>query len=839
MAKGQLRVRIVGDDSDLKGKLKSASKGIATFAAAGVAAAATLGAGLLKIGADFDGAFDTIRVGTGATGDALEALKDDFRQVVKDVPTDFGSAATAIADLNTRTGQTGKPLQELSKQFLELSRLTKTDLSTNIANITRLFGDWSISTEDQSATMDKLFRASQTTGIGVDRLSELMVQFGSPLRQLGLGFDFTAAMFSRFEKEGVNIETAMPGLRMALKNFAKDGREPAEALMESMQAIKDAGSAAEANQLAFEVFGVRAGPDLAAAIREGRFDLDEMMDTITNGSDTILQAAADTEDFGQKWQMLKNKVFLALEPIATRLFDALGAGLDRVVPMFESFIAQVQSGTGVGGQFRTVVEAVVGAATMFWAALQQIGLALAPLLPPLMTLGQQILAVVWPALQSIGNTIMTQVVPAFAQFLVAAQPVLTWLIETLGGALIGALKGAVKIIQGALNVIAGIFKVFTGLLTGDWSKAWQGIKQIVSGVWTAIKGAFQVWWNVGIIKVARLGLSLIKNLFKAGWNAVKGMVSSAWSSMIGAVRSGVNAVVTWVKNLRTSIRNVFSNAVGWLKSAGGGIIRGLWDGLRERWTAAWNWIKERRTAIKDFFSGAIDWLKNAGRQVMNGLWNGLKDKWGDVTGWLSNLNPANWFNDINVQKGHADKNLYPMGKQVMGGLQRGMQDGWDDVTRWLRTIDPSSMILTRQTKQQMFARDLLAAIRAGKRIEEDLSWAGMDKRWSDDAIREVINSMFYQANPGFNFGQSPGFNGLMAELLQDFISGSADTGGWRASDIPMAGGSSRGASQPVQVHLQLEARPGADSAFATWLLGQMRKGQIRFVDSAGRPVRVG
>ena len=69
-----------------------------------------------------------------------------------------------------------------------------------------------------------------------------------------------------------------------------------------------------------------------------------------------------------------------------------------------------------------------------------------------------------------------------------------------------------------------------------------------------------------------------------------------------------------------------------------------------------------------------------------------KDKWEDVKGWLSNLNPANWFNDINLKKGHAERNLYPTGLEVMGGLWTGLKLGWADVTSWLESIDPSESI---------------------------------------------------------------------------------------------------------------------------------------------------
>ena len=78
------------------------------------------GKGLLDHGNKFDDAVDTIRIGTGATGDALAGLENDFDTVIQNVPADMGTAASAIADLNTRLGLTGEPLQALSQQFLDV-----------------------------------------------------------------------------------------------------------------------------------------------------------------------------------------------------------------------------------------------------------------------------------------------------------------------------------------------------------------------------------------------------------------------------------------------------------------------------------------------------------------------------------------------------------------------------------------------------------------------------------------------------------------------------------------------------------------------------------------------
>ena len=145
MAKN-LVVRFIGDTKSmdtalggLQARFRTAL-GPSGLAAAGVIGAA--GAGLAAIGNEFDKAFDTIRTGTGATGDALSGLQSSFKDVVSDVPADFGSAATAIADINTRLGLTGDPLEDLSAQFLELARITDGDVATSIESVSRLFGDW-------------------------------------------------------------------------------------------------------------------------------------------------------------------------------------------------------------------------------------------------------------------------------------------------------------------------------------------------------------------------------------------------------------------------------------------------------------------------------------------------------------------------------------------------------------------------------------------------------------------------------------------------------------------------------------------------------------------------
>lgn len=290
----------------LAGRIKSALSPSRIGAALGAAFGAVAVAAA-KFGGQVDAAFDTIRTGTGATGNALKGLEGDFKAVTGSVRDDMGLVGQVIAGLNTRTGQTGEGLRTLAKDILDLSRITKTDAVANVAAATRLFGDWSIATEDQSGALDKLFRTSQATGIGVTSLMETVVQFGSPMRLLGLSFEESIALLGKWEKEGVNTETAMAGLKFSVKTLAREGVKAAdmgEAFRRKLDAIK---ASSDPVGDSIKLFGLRAGPDLAAAILEGRFATEDLLAIINDTGETIATATRDTEDFGDTLAKVFNK----------------------------------------------------------------------------------------------------------------------------------------------------------------------------------------------------------------------------------------------------------------------------------------------------------------------------------------------------------------------------------------------------------------------------------------------------------------------------------------------------------------------------------------------------
>jgi|GEM_PF-4058016 len=278
---------------------------------------------IYSIGTEFDSAMKTIRTGTGATGPALESLKGSFENVFGTVGDDAGMVSTAIADLNTRMGLTGEPLETLATQFLDLSDVTGVDLKQSIASATRVFGDWGIANEEAGGKLDFLFKVSQSTGIEMTALNSKMVAAGAPLRNLGFGFEEAATLMGHWEKTGVNTELVLGGLRQMMNKFSSEGISDVRGgLEEVMQRIKDAGSSGEAAAIGMNFFG-KSNNDMVDAIRGGKFEIDELLNTLRQSPETIGGAAEQAAKFADRLDDLKNKATGAVAPIGTDLTGAL------------------------------------------------------------------------------------------------------------------------------------------------------------------------------------------------------------------------------------------------------------------------------------------------------------------------------------------------------------------------------------------------------------------------------------------------------------------------------------------------------------------------------------
>lgn len=509
--------------------------------AAGVVGAAFAGALVLEnIGSDFDEAFDNIRTTTGATGTELAALEGSFKSVFTSVPASMGDASDAIAALNQRLGLTGKPLEALGTQFLNLSRITGTDLGANVEAVSGLFNQFGVSAEAQGGKLDQLFRISQETGVSIADLATQMSDSGTAFREVGLGFEESASLLGLLAKNGLSASDVLPAVSRSLATAAKDGKSAEQVFADTFAAIASAPDDVSAAGLALDVFGARAGPKFAALIRSGQLSYEEFARTIASGGDSINGAAAATDDWREKLTLLKNKALVAIEPVASKLFDGLTKGIEKGIPAVQAGIKSLVDGfkgVGDGGflsQVGEITAQVVEVVQREWPKIKEI-------ITEALTTAQQVIS----GFVDVVTTIWAQFGPQIVSFVSA-----TW----------ESVKGT---IEGALQIIQGIVKTITALIHGDWSGVWEGIKQIVAGAWDVIVAV--VTGALGRLKAAlSVLLEILSSIFTAAWNKAKELTGQA-----------VDAIVGFIRDLPGKIRN-FAGAVA---DAGLAIGKSIIDGI--------------------------------------------------------------------------------------------------------------------------------------------------------------------------------------------------------------------------------------------------------------------
>ena len=143
----KLTVVITADSTQFSRNLKSVSKELQGFGKkitqltsffAGKTAAS------VRVAMKVQDAFKTIQAGTGATGMKLKELQNEFKKLARIVPEFYQETATAIADLNAMPGLSDRPLREMGKAVLDVTRLAGGDLKGNIAAVAKAMNAWQV-----------------------------------------------------------------------------------------------------------------------------------------------------------------------------------------------------------------------------------------------------------------------------------------------------------------------------------------------------------------------------------------------------------------------------------------------------------------------------------------------------------------------------------------------------------------------------------------------------------------------------------------------------------------------------------------------------------------------
>lgn len=598
---------------------------------------------------EVDKGADIVATKTGATGEELKNLQDIANDLATTLPVTFEDAGNAVGEVYTRLGATGDELNDLSAYFLKFAQINNTDVSTAVANTQRLMAAYNLSIDDATLLLDTLNATSENTGASVDDLSSLMASNVETFNQLGFSASDAAKFLGDVELSGADASAVMTGLRTAMKKAVADGTPVSDMLQQLENDLTGTGSSGEATAEAFELFGSRAAPQLANAIRNGTISFNELTTSLDDNADSVSKTFDNTIDAADEFTTAQNKLKLAESELGNSLAETLAPAmtdlaeaLTKVVDAFESLPEDKQEAliktlaalAGVGAitsklaSFAGTIVSVAGGLKMLGVGGGAAGGAAATGAAGGASTALSGLSVsaagCAEALASFAPAI-GPVVAAVAMAAIAIDDVhqkwdaWTWAFEDDNMTMSEAFEGGFGSIPEALGdktqeiaEALGANTVEVGNWVNDKEEKFSQLKEDLKG------------------KVDE-----IKSNWSQGWTDVKDSFSQKWDDLSLSAAEKWDSFKTDLSDLRDDIKEKLTNfdALQWGKD----LIKGFIDGIKAKWDDLKGTLNRTAQQIKDYLGfsepekGPLSNAHTYGPDFVDLYASGIKNSLPDLT----------------------------------------------------------------------------------------------------------------------------------------------------------------------------------------------------------------
>ena len=253
-----------------------------------------------------------------------------------------------------------------------------------------------------------------------------------------------------------------------------------------------------------------------------------------------------------------------------------------------------------------------------------------------------------------------------------------------------------------LDVLVGLFDVFAGIFTGNWDQAWNGVKEVFSGYWEGIKGAFSVVLD-GLKNLADVFLgwfgtdwdtvwSGIKEFFVSTWNSIKQFFSDTWNGIKETFTSVWTAISDTVSSVWETIKNVVQVGIMFIQelfSAAFQILavpfQFIWQNCKDAVTEAWETIKAK-------VSAAIEAIKTTLETVWTAIWTVLSPiietiKTGISTAWENIKTTVTTIADgIKNALSTAWNAIKSIITPIVDGIKTGVTTAWNTMKTTISSV---------------------------------------------------------------------------------------------------------------------------------------------------------
>jgi hypothetical protein len=427
--------------------------------------------------------------------------------------------------------------------------------------------------------------ADKTTGLSQKAFLGAATPIGAALQNVGLNSKQAAGEAVNLTKRAADLASIFnTDLNSALTAIQAGLRGEADPLERFGVGLSDANIKTYALKTGIASAGKEMTDQQKVTARLGLFfeQTNKIQGDFVNTSD---QLANKQRINAARFENLQATIGEKLLPTKLKLADALGKVLDwmdqnseGIGNLLNNFIT---AGAGIA---KSIFEALIKAPELAGQAMNKLLDFIKPFMPfltvlggTLLYLGTQVLAAFKYAWEQLKDPVM-QLWTTIKDFWVAIQPILIGLgvilvlvvlpmVQMAFAAIVQIIKGTVTIITGLLNLLSGsfnvIFGIIAGIMTGNFSGAVEGFKQIFRG-WGQ--------WMQGAINIV---LAPFKGLMDGIKNTVQGI------DFFGIAVNWMNSLINGIKSKAGGIGGAVKSAIGGILPEGvRKLIPGFADGVR-------------------------------------------------------------------------------------------------------------------------------------------------------------------------------------------------------------------------------------------------------------------
>ena len=599
---------------------------------------AGIGVAAVKTSADFSQAMSAVKAISGATGSEFDSL----REKALDLGASTAFSASEVADGMTEMAKAGWTSQQIldgMSGVLDSAAASGESLATVSTIVADAITGFGLAASDSTKVADLLAQAANSGTIDINDLGESFKYVAPVAKAMGYNIEDVTTALSAMSQAGIKGSQAGTSLRTVFTNMANPTENMQIAMdklgvslydssgnMYSMKEIIDQlrdgfnnldvaqGQSKDAMQaqLAAMLAGKEGMSGLLSIVTMSQEEYDKLSESMYNSAGVANETATVMQD---NLNSTMEQFGGAIETLAIKIGDILTPTVQSIVQSLTNVVQSISNLSPAALQIVTIIGVVL-------AALGPLLLIGGKLLTGFLTL-KTLLATTGTSLLSLTGPLAI-VIAAVAAFALAWTTNFAGIRDTVTNVMstvfntISTVLNSIKlawdnnflgikdtvlfifntietIIQTALGVIEGAVQVFGGIITGDWSQIWEGVKNIFSSIWEGIKNLLSGFLNFIVDSIIKLAANLYvkaKEAWQNFWNGAKEIWAQfkEWLNLV--VNDPREALKILGEKLFTAAKNAFTR---------------LWDGFKN----VWNKIKSWFESIGDWISSKLSFWKSS------------------------------------------------------------------------------------------------------------------------------------------------------------------------------------------------------------------------------------